>query len=101
MVKNSGNDEWRCTSIETFELNLLRLGCSNPVHYFKTAGVIQISGQQHFQVHLPGKDKLNKKSSHFLFNNCNIQPTKPLSVSLISNLMYIFANKTYPNKIQW
>ena len=83
------------------KLYLLWLGCSDTVHYFKTAGVIQVSVQQHFQVHLPGKDKKNKKSSPFLFNNYNIQAAKALSVSLISNLMYIFADEVYPGKIQW
>ena len=47
--------------MKTFKLDLLGLGCSDPVHYFETAGVIQVSVQQHFQVHLPGKGKLNKK----------------------------------------
>ena len=87
--------------MKTFKLDLLGLGCSDPVHYFETAGVIQVSVQQHFQVHLPGKGKLNKKRGRFMFNNYNIQAAKTLSVSPLSDLMHIFAERDYPGKIQW
>jgi hypothetical protein len=82
-------------------MNLPGLGRSDPVHYFKTAGVIQISVQQHFQVHPKNKDKPIKKSIDILFKNCNIIAVKTLSIGLISYFIYIFAAQTYPDKILW
>ena len=62
------------------KLNLLGLGCSDPVRYFKTAGVNSILFQQHFQVHQDGKDKPNKKIKTYSSVNDNTRAAKALSV---------------------
>ena len=61
MAKNSGNHEGCGASMQARKLKMPGLGCSDPVHYFKTAGVNSILFQQHFQVHQDGKDKPNRK----------------------------------------
>jgi hypothetical protein len=42
-----------------------------------------------------------KKATYILFKNCNIKAVKTLSVHLISDLMFIFAEKVYPDNIPW
>lgn len=63
MVKNSGNDEWGYTAMQPGEVNLPGPGRSDPVHYRKTAAVIHVLLQQHFQVHQGRKDKPNSHSA--------------------------------------
>lgn len=80
MVKDRRNNEWGGTSTKAFQVYRLGLGCSYPVHYFKTAAVICIPVQQHFQVHQGGKDKFLKKQPDVMFVTAIPTATKTLPV---------------------